>query len=163
MKKIGVIALALSLLILPLTVSVRARGLTDPGDCPSLSRVILKLIKVDLTRAQKRSIARILLKNQPEFRANMAQVHLARLALTEALLAPKPDQGAVKAAYGRLSAAGEKLALMAARVLPRLRAVLTPRQVKVLEGVRLDVKKRVKCRVIARRAVVDRWLTVHAK
>ncbi len=161
MKRIGIIIAALALLILPLTGSARASA--DPGDCPSLSRVILKLVRVDLTRAQKRSIAKILLKHQPEFRANMAQIHLGRQALADALLAPKPDQGAVKAAYGRLSAAGERLALLAARVLPQLRSVLTPRQVKVLQGVRLDVKKRVRCRLTARRAVVDRWLAVHAK
>lgn len=143
---------------------VRARGpMVSPGDCPSLARVILKLVKVDLNRAQKRSIARILIKHRPQFQATMGRLHLARKALAAALLAPRPDQRAVKGAYGQLAAAGERLALLAARVLPQVRAVLTPKQIKILEGVRPDIEKRVKCRIIARRAVVDRWLAVHAK
>ncbi|MBU0514463.1 MAG: periplasmic heavy metal sensor [Proteobacteria bacterium] len=142
----------------------QARGpMIGPGDCPSLAKVIWKLIQVDLTKDQKRAMARLLLTHRPELRATMGRLHLARKALAEALLAPRPDQRAVKAAYGQLAAAGERLALLAARVLPRLRAVLTPKQIKLLEGVHVDVKNRVQCRIVTHRAVVDRWLAVHAK
>lgn len=141
-----------------------ARGpMTAPGDCPSLAKVIWKLVQVDLTRSQKRAVARLVIKHRPEVEAALGRLLIARKALANALLAPRPDQGAVKAAYGRLAAAGEKLALLAARVLPQVRAVLTPKQIKILEGVRVDVKKRVQCRIVTRRAVIDRWLAVHAK
>lgn len=165
MKKIGIVVASMILLIVPIYLvgSAGAGNSSDAGDCPSLARIILKVIKIDLSRAQKRSIARILLAHQPEFQVSMGRIHQARQALAEALLAPKPDQDKVKAAYTRMAVAGEKLALLAARVLPRLRAVLTPKQVKILEGVRPDVEKRIKCRMVARRALVQRWLAVHAK
>ncbi len=167
MKRKIFVALAaaglLAAMVIGTTVAVARGPMVAPSDCPSLATVILKLVKVDLTMAQKRSIARVMIKHRGEFQATMGRLHLARKALAEALLAPRPDQGAVKAAYGRLAAAGERLALLAARVLPQVRAVLTPRQLKILEGVRPDIEKRVKCRIVARRAVVDRWLAVHAK
>ena len=129
------------------------------GDGYPLQEQVLSLVaKLELTPAQKTQAALILLANQGQAQADLAQVRAAVRDMAEVIRYQGSDEAAVRAAYQVMAGAGEELMVSRARLLAELRGILTPQQVAVLDAERQNMIDQVNERLAHRQALVTDWI-----
>lgn len=103
------------------------------GPMAGLHRVLSQL---DLTEAQKTSIKDILHGERSSLEPLRQAAAQTRRELFEAVHATSFDEGAVRAAADRAGKAQSELAVARARMVSKVRAVLTPAQQEMVDGLR---------------------------
>ncbi|MBP1709082.1 MAG: Heavy-metal resistance [Deltaproteobacteria bacterium] len=96
--------------------------------------------ELDLTADQKKKADDILTKNQAERKKLMDSLREAQEKLNVVVSAKEFDEAAFRQAFQQASSIKENLAVLRAKMIPELKAVLSPEQVGYLKG-RMETKK----------------------
>lgn len=122
----------------------------------------LRILKeLNLSETQKTDAANILVKYRDEAKTVADTLSAAREKLADTVLADEFNEGAVRLAVRELAAAGEELAVLAAKAVSELRPVLTPEQIEQVKQKRSEIKEKMKERTASRRSKIDKWLESH--
>lgn len=124
--------------------------------------LIKTLIQLNLTDAQKQAIAAILKKYKPTVKQGAVQVLDARKNLFEAIHGNVFDEGAVRNASKNMASAEEELAVLRAKIVSEVRAVLTPEQITTLDKIKADISAHIKNRVDHIQYLIDLWIQQHS-
>ncbi len=89
---------------------------------------------LNLSKAQKEQIKTVMKGHRKEFFEGKIAVLKARQNLMAATTSPTFDQAAVQKAYGDVSVAQEKMAILRAKVFSEVMPILTPDQQTVVSG-----------------------------
>jgi Spy/CpxP family protein refolding chaperone len=95
---------------------------------------------LDLTADQKKKVDDILTKNQEERKKLMDSLREAQEQLNTVISAKEFDEAALRHAFQQTSSIKENLAVLRAKMIPELKAVLSPEQIGYLRG-RMETKK----------------------
>lgn len=96
--------------------------------------------ELDLTADQKKKVDDILAKNQDERKKLMDSLREAQEKLNAVVSAKEFDEAAFRKDFQQVSSIKENLAVLRAKMIPELKAVLSPEQVGYLRG-RMEAKK----------------------
>jgi Spy/CpxP family protein refolding chaperone len=96
--------------------------------------------ELDLTADQKKKVDDILTKNQDERKKLMGSLREAHKQLNTVVSAKEFDEAAFRQGFQQVSSIKENLAVLRAKMIPELKAVLSPEQVGYLKG-RMEAKK----------------------
>jgi Spy/CpxP family protein refolding chaperone len=96
--------------------------------------------ELGLTADQKKKVDDILTKNKDERKKLMDSLREAHKQLTTLLSAKEFDEAAFRKSFQQVSSITENLAVLRAKMIPELRAVLSPEQVGYLKG-RMEARK----------------------
>jgi len=96
--------------------------------------------ELDLTTDQKKKVDDILTKNQDERKKLMDSLREAHKMLNTVVSAKEFDEAAFRQGFQQVSSIKENLAVLRAKMIPELKAVLSPEQVGYLKG-RMDARK----------------------
>jgi Spy/CpxP family protein refolding chaperone len=88
---------------------------------------------LDLAEAQQAQVRDVMATHRPEMQSRMTELQDAREALREAIRGESFDEGAVRAAHGKVAAQAEEMAVLRARAFAEIRPILTPEQQARLE------------------------------
>jgi protein CpxP len=116
------------------------------------------LMSLDLTDAQKSSVANVIVKYRDEMKANKEKLVEAREKLTEAILAEEFNETAIRQAAQELAPLKEEMAVLRAKIASEIRPILTPDQIALFEERRAEKKERMKERIEAGCSRLDAWL-----
>lgn len=119
------------------------------------------LMSLDLTDAQKTSVANVIAKYREEMQANKEKLMEAREKLADATLAEEFSETAVREAAQELAPLKEDMAVLRARVASEIRPILTPEQIALLEEKRAEMRGRMKERIEAGCSRLDTWIESH--
>jgi protein CpxP len=95
---------------------------------------------LNLTDQQKEQVKNILSNHKPDIKAIAQESLQARKGLREAL-AVGADQGALKAAYDKVSSAGWNALLLRNQIGSEIKQILTPEQLQLLQKRQENLKK----------------------
>jgi Spy/CpxP family protein refolding chaperone len=137
-------------------------GQKAKAPCTADLGVVSTLVRLNLTDAQKRDLARVFKAHRSQFREALKEMRAARGELHAAMEAEVPQSQAVSAAYKRTAAAGERLMVLLAQIKPQLRAVLTAQQKAVWDNGRREFFAGLSKRIDARRDLFNQWIEEHA-
>ena len=123
----------------------RMKGFAEGGQPPCMFENRMercgKIInELDLTADQKKKADDILTKNQDERKKLMDSLREAQEKLNTVVSAKEFDEAAFRQAFQQASFIKENLAVLRAKMIPELKAVLSPEQVGYLKG-RMETKK----------------------
>ncbi|HPD60650.1 MAG TPA: Spy/CpxP family protein refolding chaperone [Thermodesulfobacteriota bacterium] len=90
--------------------------------------------ELDLTLDQKKKVDDILNKHQEERKKLMANLREAKKQLYTVASAKEFDEAAFRKSFQQVSSIKESLAVLRAKMIPELKAVLTPEQIGYLKG-----------------------------
>jgi P pilus assembly/Cpx signaling pathway, periplasmic inhibitor/zinc-resistance associated protein len=96
--------------------------------------------ELDLTADQKKKVDDILAKNQDERKKLMDSLREAKKQLNPVVSAKEFDETAFRKGFQQVSSIKENLAVLRAKMIPELKAVLSPEQVGYLRG-RMEARK----------------------
>jgi Spy/CpxP family protein refolding chaperone len=96
--------------------------------------------ELGLTADQKKKADDILTKNQDERKKLMDSLREAHKQLNTIISAKEFDEAAFRKGFQQVSSIKENLAVLSAKMIPELKAVLSPEQVGYLKG-RMEAKK----------------------
>ncbi|OQY59423.1 MAG: hypothetical protein B6245_06775 [Desulfobacteraceae bacterium 4572_88] len=116
------------------------------------------LMSLDLTDAQKTSVANVIAKYRDEMTANKEKLMEAREKLTDAILAEEFSETAVRQAAQELAPLKEEMAVLKAKVASEIRPILAPEQIALFEERRAEKKEMMKERIESRCSRMDAWL-----
>jgi Spy/CpxP family protein refolding chaperone len=159
MKKKLVVGLLVGLLI---TGTALAAHYDFPACQPRLELMGI-LTHMKITDGQKHAVALILMRHKPDFQPVMASLKAARTDMRRAMRADPPDAKGVLDAYRRLTSAGEKFVMLVTDVLAEIRGVLTSEQRRILKEGQARLDTAIACRMQSRRALLQKWIEVHAQ
>jgi Skp family chaperone for outer membrane proteins len=120
------------------------------------------LCMLDLDDAQKARIAQVFKEHRPEFQTLRQKMQACRQDLNQALLTDKPDQEKIIKSCRDMAVHGKKLALLLARVIPKIRAELNERQLDELEKIKNKAQKMLFKRARWSGSRFDKWIDRHA-
>lgn len=89
-----------------------------------------------LTKEQREQIRGIFEKHREGLAPQRKELRAGRDALRELMQADKPDEAAIRAQVGKVSATQAELAVLRAKMFAEVRAVLTPEQQKKFKAIR---------------------------
>jgi Spy/CpxP family protein refolding chaperone len=107
---------------------------------PRMERFGKIINELDLTADKKKKVDDILTKNHDERKKLMEILREAHKQLNTVISAKEFDEAAFRKGFQQASSIKENLAVLRAKMIPELRAVLTPEQVGYLRG-RMEAKK----------------------
>jgi len=96
--------------------------------------------ELDLTADQKKKVDDILTKHQDERKKLMDSLREAQEQLNTVISAKEFDEAAFRQAFQQASSIKENLAVLREKMIPELKAVLSPEQVGYLKG-RMEARK----------------------
>jgi Spy/CpxP family protein refolding chaperone len=96
--------------------------------------------ELDLTADQKKKVDDILTKNQDERKKLMDSLREAQEQLNKVVSSKEFDEAAFRQGFQQVSSLKENLAVLRTKVIPELKAVLSPEQIGYLRG-RMEAKK----------------------
>ncbi|WAC08701.1 MAG: Spy/CpxP family protein refolding chaperone [Thermodesulfobacteriota bacterium] len=96
--------------------------------------------ELDLTADQKKKVDDILTKNQDERKKLIESLREAQQQLNTVVSAKEFDENAFRKCFQQVSSNKENLALLRTKMIPELKAVLSPEQVGYLKG-RIEARK----------------------
>lgn len=100
-----------------------------------------KIIKyLDLTADQKKKVDDMLAKNRDERKKMVDSLREGQEKLGTLISAKEFDEAAFRKAFQHVSSIKENLAVLRAKMIPELKAVLTPEQIGYLKG-RIDTQR----------------------
>jgi periplasmic protein CpxP/Spy len=126
-------------------------------------RMLERLLSLNLTDAQKHSVAVILKQHRDEFRTLAKQTRDARKQLFGQLRADPLSEDAIKQAFHQVSADEEQLVLLRARVFHELKGALTAEQLAKLDECRPKPPEGAKAKTGERVSLADEWIDSHSK
>ncbi len=138
-------------------------GAPAKAPCTADLGMVSTLVRLNLTDAQKRDLAKVLKAHRSEFREALKEMRAARGQLRQAMEAEAPQSGKVSAACKLNAAAGERLALLLAQIKPQLRVVLSDKQKALWDHGRQEFLAGLSQRIDARRGLFSQWIDDHAK
>jgi Spy/CpxP family protein refolding chaperone len=123
----------------------RMEGFAEGGQPPCMFENRMercgKIInELDLTADQKKKADDILTKNQDERKKLMDSLREAQEKLNTVVSAKEFDEAAFRQGFQQASSIKENLAVLRAKMIPELKAVLSPEQVGYLRG-RMEARK----------------------
>jgi Spy/CpxP family protein refolding chaperone len=123
----------------------RMKGFAEGGQPPCIFENRMercgKIInELDLTADQKKKVDDILTKNQDERKKLMDGLGKTHEQLNTVVSAKEFDEAAFRQAFQQASSIKENLAVLRAKMIPELKAVLSPEQIGYLKG-RMETKK----------------------
>ncbi|MBF0548909.1 MAG: Spy/CpxP family protein refolding chaperone [Deltaproteobacteria bacterium] len=119
--------------------------------------------KLDLTDAQKHSIATILKSNKAQSQKLWAGLKTAKENFRTAVKAPNATEAAMRAAYKPLSAAREDLVINRAQVKAQIMKVLTPEQQAQLEKRKEHHLAKKKDHPKTGKSLTEEWIDKYSK
>lgn len=130
---------------MPFMFGHRMEGFGECGKPPFLFKHKMercgKIInELGLTADQKKKVDDILTKNQDERKKLMDSLREAQEQLNIVVSAKEFDEAAFRQGFQKVSSIKENLAVLKAKMIPELKAVLSPEQVGYLRG-RMETKK----------------------
>jgi Spy/CpxP family protein refolding chaperone len=135
-----------------------------PGPGSGFAEAMLRaLLRLDLTDSQKHEAALILARYREEGREKAAAMRKAMEALRGATEADVFDEAGVRNACKGMAAAGEEMAVHAAKVVAELRGILTPEQKAALEEFKAARHERREGRREHRASFLDEWIEMYSK
>jgi Spy/CpxP family protein refolding chaperone len=128
---------------------VRSADVTSLAGRPPIARLLaghflrFALLRLDLnlTDEQREEMKKIAQAHRPEIAAAAAKVIGAKRSLAEEVLAEQPDEQKVRAAASKLAEAIGDAAVLASKVVPEGRKVLTPEQREKIKATRAQCQK----------------------
>lgn len=96
--------------------------------------------ELDLTADQKKKVDDILTKHQDERKKLMDSLREAQEKLNTVVSVKEFDEAAFRQGFQQVSSIKENLAVLRAKMIPELKAVLSPEQIGYLRG-RMEAKK----------------------
>ena len=130
---------------MPFMFGHRMEGYAKGGQPPCMSGARMercgKIInELGLTEDQKKKVDDILTKNQDERKKLMDSLREAKKQLNTVVSAKEFDEATFRKGFQQISSIKESLAVLKAKMIPELKAVLTPEQVGYLRG-RMEATK----------------------
>lgn len=122
------------------------------------SQVVSLMIHLNLTDAQKKEIADILKKYQESIKSDVNAVLEARKNLFDAIHADTYDENAVRATSRNAASAEEELAVLRAKIVSEIKAVLTPEQLAIIKQFEEDIFAKIKNKVETIQYLVQLWI-----
>lgn len=119
------------------------------------------LKQLQLSETQKQQVADILAQDREAQKDLITQQAQARLALFNAIHADQFDESAVRAAAQQVAAGEAELAVLRARIVSQVRAILTPEQLSLLAEVREEAQQRLEERLARGAAKAGDWIEAH--
>src|SRR5262245_5291116 len=101
-------------------------------------RMMTLRAELGVTTEQRNEVRKIVVSHRTEIAAVAKPIVEKRQALREAVMAPEPNESAIRAAANDLGKAVGDAAVLASKVKPEVFKVLTPEQQKKLENFRAD-------------------------
>ena len=157
-KKIVVLAVSV-LFVFAVALTVQA-GM--PGMGPGMSS-FKALMDLDLTDAQKGQISEILQKYQAQQEDAWKKMQEVRDIMEPVLTAPEFNEANIRQACEQVSPMIQDVVVQKAKVMNEIRGVLTPEQIKVLEGKRAEMKGKMQKRKAFRKTFLNTWLQMPAE
>ena len=152
-----------SIIVLTLIICT-GEGLAAPGRAGrGPGDMVAGLFYLDLTEAQKASVAKILKSHREATKNAGEQLRAARLELRKVMASGEADETAVRRAYQDVARAGEELVVLLARVQKEVRGVLTEDQAARLKEMKEDRLEASAARTQARQGLFDKWIERHAQ
>ena len=138
--------------------SARAAGTEPAAAAAPGAQIATMLSRLDLTGDQKTAIAYVIKNHRDANRAALDEVIDARKALFAQIHADTVDETAIRAAARQAAGAEEDLAVLRARTIADVKAVLTPAQREILKGVRATAQTALEKQRGRIPAMVDAWV-----
>ncbi|MBF0510596.1 MAG: Spy/CpxP family protein refolding chaperone [Deltaproteobacteria bacterium] len=125
--------------------------------------ILNSLTKLDLTDAQKKSIATILKSNKAQSQTLRANLKTAKQNLRTAMSTPNATEAAIRAAYKPVAAAVEEMIVNRAQVKAQIAKVLTPEQQAQLDKHKQDRLAKKKDHPKTGKSLTDEWIDKYSK
>lgn len=102
--------------------------------------VLSTLVQLDLSKDQKEGIKEIIVSALKENKVLIMNAGLARKAIAEAIHSETFDEQAVRSAFQKMAPYGEELAVVRAKAVSEIKALLTDAQKEKLKQLRSDIR-----------------------
>ncbi|MBF0497561.1 MAG: Spy/CpxP family protein refolding chaperone [Deltaproteobacteria bacterium] len=155
MKRALIIFFVLALVLVGAVSGASAYGGSRHGHSAGILGLLTQL---NLTDAQKQTIATILKSNQNQSQTLRANLKTAKQNLRTAINTPNATEAAIRTAYKPVAAAVEELIVNRAQVMAQVKKVLTPDQLTQLAQIKQDRLAKKQHHPKTGKSLTDEWI-----
>ncbi|MBF0606673.1 MAG: Spy/CpxP family protein refolding chaperone [Candidatus Magnetobacterium sp. LHC-1] len=157
-----VVAMVLTLAVSTTLMAEVGGGLKGSGGGDAQHIILRALVGVNLTDAQKTAIAGILKGYKDALQKDIKEVVDARTQLLDAIHADSYDEAKVRAQSRLLASKEEELAVLRAKIVSEVNAVLTTEQKAILEQAKEDFAAMIKAKIERILNLINTWIGKHS-
>jgi len=121
-------------------------------------RILNALMQLNVTDEQKKDIALVLKSHRDDIRGSIDSLIEARKAVNEQIAAESVDENAIRAAYKKVAAIEEDMAVKHAVIRSEVWKILTPEQCTSLDTMRSGISEGIMSRIDTARGILNKWI-----
>lgn len=163
MNNVSRLLLLTAVLIPTLAMAERGGFEGHGGERGPGGRILAAIGELDATAEQKQKIATVLKANRGEMRAAMEHAREAREGMFVVIQSDTFNESEVRAAYKKVAAAEEDLAVLRAKSFSAVRSILTAEQHEKLAGMWRDGRQKFQRGFKKGRRAFDQWIDENAE